>query len=98
MIVDENDDGYTGNEDIKGNTDVTLVKFDATLRTIELKKTDKSTKEDVANAIKIALADNGYTWTTVTVADDLTVTKVEAVPTNSSSNATEVEFTVSFSK
>ena len=98
VIVDENDDGYTGNEDIKGNTDVTLVKFDATLRTIELKKTDKSTKEDVANAIKIALADNGYTWTTVTVADDLTVTKVEAVPTNSSSNATEVEFTVSFSK
>ena len=98
VIADNNDDGYTGNEEVKGNTDVTLVKFDATLRTIELKKTDKSTKEDVANAIKIALADNGYTWTTVTVADDLTVTNVEAVPTSSSNNATKVPFTVSFSK
>ena len=97
VIRDKQDDGYTGNTN-PGNvsTDVTLVKFDATLRTIELKKTDKSTAEDVKNAIKVALADNGYTWTEVTgTSGNYTV---KAVPTNSSSNATEVEFTVSFSK
>ncbi|WP_417053805.1 S-layer homology domain-containing protein [Dysosmobacter sp.] len=97
VIRDRQNDGYTGNTN-PGNvsTDVTLVKFDATLRTIELKKTDKSTADDVKNAIKVALADNGYTWTEVTGASG-TYT-VKAVPTNSSSNATEVEFTVSFSK
>ena len=97
VIRDKQDDGYTGNTN-PGNvsTDVTLVKFDATLRTIELKKTDKSTAEDVKNAIKVALADNGYTWTVVTGSQGNYT--VKAVPTNSSSNATEVEFTVSFSK
>ena len=97
VIRDKQDDGYTGNTN-PGNvsTDVTLVKFDATLRTIELKKTDKSTADDVKNAIKVALADNGYTWTEVTGSQGNYT--VKAVPTNSSSNATEVEFTVSFSK
>ena len=97
VIRDKQPDGYTGNTN-PGNvsTDVTLVKFDATLRTIELKKTDKSTADDVMNAIKVALADNGYTWTVVTGSQGNYT--VKAVPTNSSSNATEVEFTVSFSK
>ena len=97
VIRDKQPDGYTGNNN-PGNvsTDVTLVKFDATLRTIELKKTDKSTADDVMNAIKVALADNGYTWTVVTGSQGNYT--VKAVPTNSSSNATEVEFTVSFSK
>ena len=97
VIRDKQPDGYTGNNN-PGNvsTDVTLVKFDATLRTIELKKTDKSTADDVMNAIKVALADNGYTWTVVTGSHGNYT--VKAVPTNSSSNATEVEFTVSFSK
>ncbi|MFR6693800.1 MAG: hypothetical protein ACLUS6_07315 [Dysosmobacter sp.] len=59
VIRDKQDDGYTGNQPtpVMSATDVTLVKFDATLRTIELKKTDKSTAEDVKNAIKVALAD-----------------------------------------
>ena len=97
VIRDKQPDSYTGNTN-PGNvsTDVTLVKFDATLRTIELKKTDKSTADDVKNAIKVALADNGYTWTEVTGSQGNYT--VKAVPTNSSSNATEVEFTVSFSK
>ena len=70
------------------------MKFDATLRTIELKKTDKSTADDVKNAIKIALADNGYTWTKVEGKEGKYT--VEAVPTSSSSNATVVPFTVIF--
>ena len=69
-------------------TDVKLVKFDATLRTIELKKTDKSTDVDVKNAVKVALADNGYTWT------EVTTTSAKAFLTSSANNNNVVEFTV----
>ena len=62
VIRDLQADDYTSSTPGGGTTgDVTLVKFDATLRTIELKKADSSTDDDIKNAVKIALADNGYT-------------------------------------
>ena len=95
IIEDLNKDtAYDGANGATVTSDVALVSFNATLRTIVLEKTEKSTKVDVENAIKVALADNGYTWTDVKVADDLSVSSVKAVPTASVNNATVVEFSV----
>ena len=89
VIRDLQADDYTSSTPGGGTTgDVTLVKFDATLRTIELKKADSSTDDDIKNAVKIALADNGYTWTEVTTAS------AKAFLTSSSNNNNVIDFTV----
>jgi hypothetical protein len=74
-------------------TGVTLVSFNSSLRTITVKKSANSTDTDIANAVKNALADNGYTWDTVTVSSGV-VTACTAFYTSSSNNATPVNFTV----
>ena len=89
VIRDLQADDYTSSTPGGGTTgDVTLVKFDATLRTIELKKADSSTDDDIKNAVKIALADNGYTWT------EVTTTSAKAFLTSSSNNNNVIDFTV----
>ena len=89
VIRDLQADDYTSSTPDGGTTgDVTLVKFDATLRTIELKKADSSTDDDIKNAVKIALADNGYTWT------EVTTTSAKAFLTSSSNNNNVIDFTV----
>ena len=89
VIRDLQADDYTSSTPGGGTTgDVTLVKFDATLRTIELKKADSSTDGDIKNAVKIALADNGYTWT------EVTTTSAKAFLTSSSNNNNVIDFTV----
>ena len=89
VIRDLQADDYTSSTPSGSTTgDVTLVKFDATLRTIELKKADSSTDDDIKNAVKIALADNGYTWT------EVTTTSAKAFLTSSSNNNNVIDFTV----
>ena len=89
VIRDLQADDYTSSTPGGGTTgDVTLVKFDATLRTIELKKADSSTDDDIKNAVKIALADNGYTWT------EVTTTSAKAFLTSSSNNNNVIDFIV----
>ena len=93
VIRDLQADDYTSSTPGGGTTgDVTLVKFDATLRTIELKKADSSTDDDIKNAVKIALADNGYTWT------EVTTTSAKAFLTSSSNNNNVIDFTVTVVK
>jgi hypothetical protein len=76
-----------------GTTDVKLVSFDSSLRTMTVKTTSSSTSTDIENAIKNALTANGYTWTSLTDKGSGTW-EADAFYTSSSNNANTVTFTV----
>ena len=88
-IVDlGSDGGYTGpNGSTVAGVDVDV---DTVLREITINGT--ATDAEKVVAVKVALAEAGYTWTQVEVAAD--VWTVKAVPTSSAVNATPVDFTV----